>query len=146
MASSVIFVLTDKGHEELKTRKYKVPMHQRRVLILVDGKSDINSIKEKGHGMPGIEESLGVLEADGYISKASGHDRLSLKSELLKIIKEVLGKSSDKVLSKLEKVPDSAPELRSAMAECKKLVKLTISESKAEELLKKCNEFIEKMQ
>ncbi|HDO21808.1 MAG TPA: hypothetical protein ENG86_03005, partial [Nitrospirae bacterium] len=58
---------TEKGEEEIKSRKYSVPLSLRHVLILIDGKSNAVKILEKGRGLPDIMNSLDELVTRGLI-------------------------------------------------------------------------------
>jgi len=136
MDISTILKKTEKGIDEINTRKYKLDSSLRRILILVDGKSDVAKILEKGKGLPAISESLAELERNGYIVPHSG----GLKNKLITIVKETLGKDADKVISKIETAPDTKEAMEEVLNNCKKIVKLMIDEKKAEELIRKCNE------
>lgn len=145
MDSSIVFVKTEKGEKEIKTRKHGLPLSSRRVLILVDGRSDVSKLIEKGEGLPDIIETLGVLEKEGFIEPSISAPRNNVKDELISMAKKTLGTDAGKVVKKIEKADGSKEALISAIEDCQKLVKLTIDEQKAEELGKKCSTIIAKM-
>ncbi len=146
MDSTIVFDKTEKGDEEIKTRKYGLPLSSRRILILVDGKSNVSKVIEKGEGLPDIIELLGVLEKDGFIARSSSGLRISIKAELISAAKKTLGADAVKVVNKIGKSHDSKDALISTIKDCRKLVKLMIDEKKAEELGRKCSAIIAKMQ
>jgi len=141
MDSSIVFKKTEKGIDEFNTRKYKIEPSLRRILILVDGSSNIGKILEKGKGLPDIEKCLEELESKGFIAPAekSGSEG-ELKNKLITLVQQTLGKDADKVLEKIQAAPDSKEGLKAALNNCSKVVKLMIDEKKAEELIARCKE------
>lgn len=138
MEGQIVFARTPKGAEEIETRKYGLPMTRRRVLILVDGKTNVAGILKNGAGLEHIEGSLEILEKEGFIASDT-----SLKDQLISIAKEVLGADAEKVIKKIREAPDNVHDLKAAAESCKKLVKLTISQKKAEELIARCTQVFE---
>ena len=138
MHGNIVFARTPKGDEEIGTRRYGLDMTRRRVLILIDGKTNVSGILKKGAGLADIEESLGALKKDGFIAGEA-----NLKAELIKLAEEVLGADAEKVLKKIREAPDNVEDLRAASESCKKVVKLIISKDKAEELIERCNKIFE---
>ncbi len=135
---------TEKGEEELKTRKYGLPVRMRGVLVLVDGTSSLQKIKAKAYGMPDVDSAIESLLAEGYIeSVADFEDGVAvLKSRLIEAAGDVLGVKAEKVISRIEDAPDDIEGLRAAVEGSVKLVKLTIDEKKADELMKKAEEIL----
>lgn len=62
-----IFDKTDKGREEIATRKYHLAPRMRTLLLLIDGKHTNQDLLQKLRGMGLTEESLTELLSDGYI-------------------------------------------------------------------------------
>ncbi len=62
-----VFEKTDKGHEEIATRKHQLTPRMRSLLVLVDGKKNGAELLSKipGSGLDG--ESLAELLREGYI-------------------------------------------------------------------------------
>ena len=146
MNSDLIFIRTSKGQEELDTWKYKLPAALRRVLILVDGRSTVAELHEKALVYEGLESSLEQLSRDSFIkagTAADGNeektpqgDQAGLKWQLVDLAREVLGNGgADKVSKKLLTAADTHEGLHSAVENCGKLIRLTISEAKAEKFL-----------
>ena len=142
MNNKTVYAKTEKGEEELRTRKTGLDLPLRRVLILVDGSSNVDKVIEKGQGLPDITSSLETLLNDGYIVTSSNGSGRDIKADLIRIAQQTLGKDAEKVIKKIQKSPDSSEALRATIEECKKLVKLVIDEKKAEELSKRCLEII----
>ena len=145
MDLKIVFDKTDKGDEEIKTRKYGLPLSSRRVLILIDGRSTVARVIDKGEGLPDIIETLAVLEKEGFIARSSSVSQNNVKAELISAAKKTLGADAEKVVKKIEKSPDSKEALISTIEDCQKLVKLIIDEKKAEELRRKCSAIVAKM-
>jgi len=151
MDASTVYRKTDKGIEELETRKYGLSMALRRGLILVDGNSDVAKIMEKGVGIPDVEGCLKQLEQAGYIRAGAGSSAgtspavgSDVKQRLIEAVREVLGpKDSEKVVAKIERAPATRDGLEETLNMCKKLVKLTIDEKKAKILETRCREILQ---
>jgi hypothetical protein len=62
-----IFDKTDKGREEIATRRYHLAPRMRTLLLLIDGKHTNHELLQKLRGMGLTEESLAELLNDGYI-------------------------------------------------------------------------------
>lgn len=63
-----IYQKTNKGFEEIRSRRYKLPKKPRVLLILVDGKTPLDVVLGQARAL-GIEESVvGELIAEGFIS------------------------------------------------------------------------------
>lgn len=139
MVKEGILKKTEKGEEEMRSRKYGLAPNLRRVLILVDGKSDPAEILAKGAGWPDILPCLEELERHGYIHHVEGSLTIAVvKEELVRIAQQVLGDDAAKVIEKIREAPDTKQGLEAAASKCKKFVKLAIDEKMAEELMGKC--------
>lgn len=62
-----IFDKTDKGREEIATRKYQLATRVRTLLLLVDGKHKTSDLMKKVTGMGLTEDNLTELLNDGFI-------------------------------------------------------------------------------
>jgi hypothetical protein len=62
-----IFDKTDKGREEIATRKYHLSTRLRALLLLIDGKQRTDNLLQKFAGIGLTEDSLTELLNDGYI-------------------------------------------------------------------------------
>jgi hypothetical protein len=60
-----IFDKTDKGREEIATRKYRLAPHLRTLLLLIDGKQSTGQVLQKITGLD--EQSINELLDDGFI-------------------------------------------------------------------------------
>ena len=154
MDTNALVAKTAKGDEEILRRSHGLDRNLRYVLILVDGKSTIQQILRKGHGLPDMEASLQSLAEQGFIhvdgepvgnAVGGGTDPAAVKMELISIAKEVLGADAAKVVSKLEAAPDSKEGILEVTTQCKKLVRLIIDEQKAEKLMARCAGVIEQL-
>lgn len=66
-----VFDKTDKGREEIATRKYQLSPRLRSLLVMVDGKQSIDELLRKVGGLGLSRESLADLERDGFIQAAA---------------------------------------------------------------------------
>ncbi len=60
---------TEKGREEIATRKYQLPTRLRSLLVLVDGRQTDEDLVQKMGALGLNESSLQKLQIEGYISK-----------------------------------------------------------------------------
>ncbi len=102
----IIYDKTDKGREEIATRKWHLPSRMRSLLVLIDGKqSDAQLVKKIG-GLGLSEQSLLELQENGFIQRVSiesaetelldGRDSLDLTTPT------TLGKLADSTLGSIE--------------------------------------------
>lgn len=66
-----IFDKTDKGREEIATRKYHLASRLRTLLVLIDGKKNSDELLKKLAGMGLDETSVAELQRDGFIHETS---------------------------------------------------------------------------
>jgi hypothetical protein len=64
---NAIFDKTDKGREEIATRKFQLAARMRSLLVLVDGKRSGEDLLDKMSGLGLDGENLAELLKDGYI-------------------------------------------------------------------------------
>ncbi|HQU16047.1 MAG: hypothetical protein B7Z66_01020 [Chromatiales bacterium 21-64-14] len=157
------FVKTTKGKDEIERRSAGLAFKQRRVLILVDGKSTVADLQSKSAGMADLADVLEELLHAGYVepvgggagavvsapiqspaaradpgdSAASGAatpGAAAKKDRLIQVATEILGADGDKVIKKLRAAPDTDEGLRSCLDACRKVIRLTVDEAKADEL------------
>ncbi len=67
------FRKTDKGAEELRSRRHGLSPRLRQLLILIDGKRDRSELARILPG-PDLAEHLAQLERDGFVSRSGGTD------------------------------------------------------------------------
>ena len=65
-----IFDKTDKGREEIATRKYQLPTRLRTLLVMVDGKQSDEELLKKVSGIGLTQESISELLDHGFIQLA----------------------------------------------------------------------------
>lgn len=144
---------TAKGEEEIHSRAYKLKHNLRHVLILVDGASTVQELIDRGAALHEVENSLQELAAEGYVTLGEGEAPVSggergiveVKAELIAIAEEILGSDAAVVVGKLQAAPDNREALREVANQCKKVVKLTIDEKKAEQLLSRCASLLQSL-
>lgn len=142
MNPKTVFKKSDKGEEEIRTRKYGISQNLRQVLIFVDGETAVSKILEKTAGLPHVDRSLEELERQGFIEADRTATVAAVKDELIAMTRQMLGADAEKVVAKITDAQETKQDLEAAIAGCKKLVRLTIDEKKAEELINKCSELL----
>lgn len=148
MDPRVVFLKTKKGEEEIAIRTHKLNHALRYVLILVDGKSTVGEIQGKGDGLPNIEATLDLLAAQGFIhtvveSKQTGNIiKRDPKSEIIDLAHALLGDKARPIIKKLHEADDTPEALAQATNACKRLIKLTIDDQKAEDFVRRAQEII----
>lgn len=68
---TIIFDKTDKGREEIATRKYQLAPRLRTLLVLVDGKQNTAELMQKVGGIGLNEQNLAELLENGFIQSVS---------------------------------------------------------------------------
>lgn len=147
MDSHVVFVKTEKGEAEIATRAHKLNHALRYALILVDGKSTVGQIMAKGAGLPQIDLALTQLATNGFIRTLVETTRPQIvtrdpQSELVALAQSLLGKQAGPIERKLRDSANTADALAETASACKRLIKLSIDEQKAEEFLRRAQEII----
>ncbi len=147
MDARLIFVRTEKGEAELQSRAHGLVHGLRFVLILVDGKSPVSKILEKGAGLPNISDALEKLAREGFIRTTEEVQRGGMqvkdpKRELILLAQTLLGKQGAGVVKKLQECKDTPEDLARTAEQCKKLIKLMIDDTKADEFVRRSNEIL----
>lgn len=150
MDTDQIFFKTEKGKDEIERRSCGLPFRQRRVLILVDGRSTVAELQAKSAGTPDFVEILEELHRLGLVHGAGDEavadeadaaprngETAGCRERLIGLASEILGPEAAKVVRKLREAPDTAEGLASSLESCRKMVRLTIDEGKAEELYRR---------
>ncbi len=70
--SSWIYDKTDKGREEIATRKYQVPPRLRTLLVMIDGRHSLESLLNNFAGLGLSAENVDELLRQEYITLVSG--------------------------------------------------------------------------
>ncbi len=70
--SSVIYDKTDKGREEIATRKHGVPPRLRTLLVMIDGNLALDTLLKNFAGLGVTEDSINELLHQDYIVKVGG--------------------------------------------------------------------------
>lgn len=147
MDARLVFARTAKGEEEFQHRTYHLNQMLRRVLIMIDGKSSVSALIERGTGLSDVPTALEILASEGFISTAEEATRGGIgvgdpKAELIALARSLLGEQSAKVVKKIEESGGSPDALSQATDACRKLIKLFIDESKAEEFARRAKEIL----
>ena len=145
MDPGIVLRKAEKGVNELRTREHRLPAGLRMVLILVDGKADIDGLRKKAASLSQIEEYLGTLLKEGFIEAGKEDDPTEIteradvniaatraKWEIVEMASEVLGEEfARRATKRFMLVRDTPADLKDALNECCQFIALTIDESKA---------------
>jgi hypothetical protein len=72
MTTQLVFDKTSKGQEEIATRRHGLPSRLRSLLVLIDGKTSVESLIKKVAGLGLSEESIAELLEHEYIVPHEG--------------------------------------------------------------------------
>jgi hypothetical protein len=70
--STCIYDKTDKGREEIATRKYQVPPKLRTLLVMIDGRHSLESLLKNFAVLGLSKDNVDELERQGFIALVSG--------------------------------------------------------------------------
>jgi hypothetical protein len=106
MGPESILVKTDKGAEEIATRKYKLDARLRTLLIMVNGTASVAQLAQKFAGVD-IAPQLAQLEKDGYVKEggaaaASTADIRKIRMEVSRALTDILGPDAETMALKIE--------------------------------------------
>ncbi|NHZ99867.1 hypothetical protein [Massilia sp. CCM 8734] len=71
---TMVYDKTDKGREEISTRKHQLASRLRTLLVMIDGRHSLDDLLRNFAGVGVTEESVKELLHDGYIFLASGSE------------------------------------------------------------------------
>jgi hypothetical protein len=147
MDGRLIFVRTEKGEAELTSRAHGLVHGLRFVLILVDGKSPVSRILDKGAGLPDIPGTLEELARSGFIRttedvQRAGEQIQDPKREMILLAENLLGKQGARVVKKIQETNDNPRDLAHTAEQCKKLIMLLIDDQKADEFVRRSKEIL----
>lgn len=163
MDKRIILQKTDKGNEELETRKYRLSPALRMVLILVDGQSDISGLKNKAPGLSDLEKYLSELVSENFIrdladftkdapappvARELGSESVATmaKWEIVDMVRDVVGgEYGQRATNRFMQIDDTPIALRGALDECYNYILLTIDDKKAEAVKNKGAEILSKL-
>lgn len=157
MDKRTVFTKSQKGKDEIETRQYRLPARLRMALILVDGKSNVELLVEKG-GHPDLINTLEELTQLGFIQAVTAGVSPSpvpavtkpqagapLKAELIRITRDILGAQADKIIKMIEDSPDTKEALGATLKKCIELVRLIVDEKKSKALSIKYTETLNRI-
>lgn len=147
MDASLVLLKTEKGEAEITSRKYKLNHALRYVLILVNGKSSVKEILDKGAGLPNLAPSLDYLVNAGFVQTQqdvlSAHfDHHHPRDEIIALANKMFGSQAAPVIKKLRESAEARDALVQTANACKRLIKLTIDDENAEEFMRRSQEII----
>jgi len=151
MNPSDILAKTEKGKDEIGARSHGLPQTVRHTLILVDGKSTVAQLLQKGSMIPGIADALETLLQEGFVraagdqtaqTAAAARPESPTKEALVRLAEQILGAKAGKVVKKLADSGVSSSELAAAVDGCHKLIRLAIDKDKAEAFHERAKEIL----
>jgi hypothetical protein len=70
--NSYIYDKTDKGREEIATRKYQVPSKLRTLLVMIDGRRSMEVLSKNFAGIGQADDAIHALLSQEYITLVGG--------------------------------------------------------------------------
>ncbi len=145
---------TQKGEECLLSHEREISANLRRALLVVNGKSTVADLLKTVFWVNDCSATLKELLDIGLIhheasavqgGAGQGQDAgTPIKMQLVAIAKELLGDEAERVIRKIDEAETTPAALEQMLVACKKLIKLTISEEKAEVFLLRGRAVIDK--
>jgi hypothetical protein len=77
----MIYDKTEKGREEIATRKYQLPPRLRTLLVMIDGRNPLDTVLRNIAGLGLNGESVNLLVANEYIHLVSGGEEAANEPE-----------------------------------------------------------------
>ena len=142
----IVLGKTDKGRTEIETRAHGLSMGVRKVLILADGRRTAAEILTATGGSRDSEVGLDLLLREGFVAPVDpaasvaplGSAQVAgAKAALVDLARSLLGDRAGRVVKKIEETEDSPAALAGAIDTCRKLIRLVIDESKADEFARR---------
>lgn len=132
MDPNTILSKTDKGREEIETRKYKLEQRLRAVLITINGKLTAGELARQFSQTSDINAQLDKLLREGFVQEPLDESaRLKpARAELSKLITAALGPDGENIAMKIEGAKSMA-ELRAYLESRRPLLDGALSKDKA---------------
>jgi hypothetical protein len=70
--NTCIYDKTDKGREEIATRKYQVPSKLRTLLVMIDGRRSMEVLSKNFAGLGQADDAIHALLSEDYITLVGG--------------------------------------------------------------------------
>jgi hypothetical protein len=137
LADATVLAKTSKGLREIEHKECGLRLALRRVLILVDGKRTFGELCSGLGASFDAPHALEQLLDEGFVKPLQQHGTApeSARSAVMSLVRPALGAHADKVLPIFERSEDNPDALAAALASACKVIKLTIDERLADELL-----------
>jgi hypothetical protein len=169
ISRETVLAKTDKGREEIDSRRHHLPSALRTLLIMVDGKSNLGEMMKACAAMPNFLDSLMTLCDQGFVApreqigavsgieKKAGAPSASVaasptpldagaKEKLVQLATLLLGAHAKNVVRKIEDSGNDRDSISTAVNSCFKLIKLAIDENKADEFLKSARDILNRLE
>ncbi len=144
---------TPKGEGILDTYAHEISANQRHALLVVDGRTAVADLEKKAFWVSNLAATLEELQAMGLVQEIGPvttepiqavATSTPMKVQLAAIAKEMLGNNAERIIKKIEETDGTAGALEQALLNCKKIIKLTISEELADTFLERGRKVIGK--
>lgn len=134
-----ILVKSEKGAEEIETRKHKLDARTRALLLVVNGKLTAGQLLKEYARLGNVAAMLKELKRNGFI--ASEAPVQEVRREVASTIYNALGPDSNALTQEVENCRSLA-ELRSYVASRSELFKTALDEQRAARLMTQLNELL----
>jgi hypothetical protein len=144
LAESTVLAKTAKGLQEIERHGGSLGLAVRRVLILVDGKRTCSELCGVLGASLDAPRALDLLLDEGFVAPVQAAVPSSPRSALVSMVKSSLGAHASRVLPMFERSEDDPEALMAVLVSATKVVKLTIDERKADNLLAQGNSLLQR--
>jgi len=102
MNPQAVLQKTEKGIEEIQTRKYHLDQRLRTLLIVVNGQLTAGQLIERFSRLGDVEPLLKQLLEQGFVQGAASADFKNIRLQLSQALSDALGPDGDPVIMQLE--------------------------------------------
>jgi len=148
----LVLAKTSKGVREVAEREHGLSLRLRRVLILIDGKTRLDEIERVAGGIVDLAEAVQALVTAEFVSpvdaapaanpKAAATESGTPQEQLVQMARQLLGDHAERVVARLESGGADAAALGASVEAGVKLIRLTISEDKANEFMRRARRIL----
>lgn len=139
MNLEIALAKTEKGREEIETRKYKLDHRLRALLLVVNGKSTAKELARDFDRFGDVPTMLQQLMDGGFVRSEMPFPKV--RQEVASIINAALGPDSYTITLEVEKCA-ALPDLREYVASCRATFESALGGPRAEQLWARLNDVL----
>lgn len=140
MNQQTLFTKTEKGVEEIETRKYKLDHRMRALLLVINGSNTVGTLMRDFARFGDVPAMLKQLQRDGFIKSEAPVDEV--RRDVASTIYEALGPDSNRITQEVENCK-SLGELKRYVAARRELFEKLLDKPRADLLWNKLTALLE---